>query len=91
MTDGPRRDDDWEPQRFLGVPRRPDGRWRIDADSTEPRVFGVPRSWLAVRVPDLRWLRHPVRWTRWRLDVRRRGAYAPTFEECARSPQRRQR
>lgn len=29
----------------------------------------------------LRWLRHPLAWTEWRADVRRKGPLAPDFNE----------
>lgn len=54
-------------------------------DATEPRVLGLPLSWF--RPPgdvDLRWLRYPVRWARWRAEVRRRGPYARRFEDFVR-------
>lgn len=34
-----------------------------------------------------RWLRHPVAWTRWRIDVRRQGPYAPDLNEWLRQRQ----
>jgi hypothetical protein len=43
-------------------------------------VLGVPRSAFVPRPIDLRWLRHPLRWTRWRLAVRRLGPYAPDYD-----------
>jgi len=32
-----------------------------------------------------RWFRHPIRYARWRVDVRRRGPYALDFDEWQRS------
>jgi hypothetical protein len=50
---------------------------------TRPRVLGIPTSGFAVRPMDLRWLRHPVRWRRWRREVRRLGPYARRFEDIS--------
>ena len=51
-------------------------------DEVEPRALGLPLSWFRADEPiDLRWVRHPYRWLRWRLEVRRRGPYAPRFED----------
>jgi len=55
---------------------------RLRMDETEPRAVGLPLSWFRITEPiDLRWARHPFRWVRWRLEVRRRGPYAPRFEK----------
>jgi hypothetical protein len=55
---------------------------RFRLDETEPRALGMPLSWFAAREPiDLRWVRHPLRWVRWRAEVRRRGPYAPRYED----------
>jgi hypothetical protein len=63
------------------VPEEPD-RKRLRMDATEPRALGLPLSWFRTDDPiDLRWARHPYRWVRWRLEVRRRGPYAPRFED----------
>ncbi|HEX3822917.1 MAG TPA: hypothetical protein VHV79_00445 [Mycobacteriales bacterium] len=69
-----------EPQHFLGVPLST-GSPSIRVDPTEPRVLGLPRSWFRVAPIELTWLRHPIRWSRWRLEVRRLGPHAPSFEE----------
>jgi hypothetical protein len=71
-----------EPERrVLGIPVEP-GEWRPKVDPAEQRVLGVPRSWLGPREPlDIRWIRHPMRWLRWRSEVRKRGAYALPFED----------
>ena len=74
--------DDREPQRVLGMPTGR-GDWRVRSDDTRPRVLGVPVTWVRPRPVDLRWVRHPVRWVRWRRDVHRRGPYAPDFDDCA--------
>ena len=51
-------------------------------DATEPRAMGLPLSWFRTTESiDLRWVRHPYRWLRWRIEVWRRGPYAPRFEE----------
>ena len=52
-------------------------------DDVEARVAGMPRRWFRPTVRttfDNRWVRHPVRWVRWRLEVRRDGPFAPTFD-----------
>jgi hypothetical protein len=55
---------------------------RLRMDETEPRALGLPLSWFGTTEPiDLRWIRHPYRWLRWRSEVRRRGPYAPRFED----------
>jgi hypothetical protein len=56
------------------------GRWRGRTNDTEPRILGIPRSWWGANHADFRGLGHPLQWTRWRADVRRRGPYAPRFE-----------
>jgi hypothetical protein len=54
------------------------------------RVLGFPASlWpRAAERPDgapaaggrvVRAIRHPIAWSRWRMEVRRRGPYAPSF------------
>jgi len=54
-------------------------------DDTEPRAMGLPLSWFRTSESiDLRWVRHPYRWVSWRLEVRRRGPYAPRFEDFRR-------
>ena len=55
---------------------------RLRMDETEPRALGLPLSWFRTTEPiDVRWVRHPYRWLRWRSAVRRRGPYAPRFED----------
>jgi hypothetical protein len=55
---------------------------RLLLDETEPRAAGLPLSWFRTTEPiDLRWVRHPYRWLSWRSEVRRRGPYAPRFED----------
>jgi hypothetical protein len=71
--------------RFFGLPAR-EGGWLPEASDTEPRILGVPQSWVGFgrdpkRDIDMRWLKHPLRWSRWRREVRRRGPYAPTYED----------
>ena len=73
-----RKYDDREPQRFLGMPV-PSGAFRRGISDTEQRVLGFPRSWFSPQPIDTRWLRHPIRWTRWRLRVRRLGPYAGPY------------
>jgi hypothetical protein len=68
-------------RRAQGPPAE-DGGKRLLMDETEPRAMGLPLSWFrTTEAIDLRWARHPVRWIRWRLDVHRRGPYAPRFED----------
>lgn len=71
--------EDYEPQRALGFPlnRRP-GEPRRPGD--EEGLFAPPSTW-GPRDLDMRWARHPARWLRWRLRVRRLGPYAPDFDE----------
>ena len=67
-------------RKVLGAPVEHGGR-QFRMDETEPRALGLPLSWFRTDEPiDLRWIRHPYRWVRWRLEVRRRGPYAPRFE-----------
>jgi len=50
-------------------------------DEFESRVLGFPHSWFWAKdqtAPDLRWIRHPIQWSKWRLHVRRLGPYAPS-------------
>jgi hypothetical protein len=71
-----------QPRRTLpSVPAEQGGK-RLRMDETEARAAGLPLSWFRTTEPiDLRWMRHPVRWLRWRFEVRRRGPYAPRFED----------
>jgi len=62
-----------------------EGPKRMRMDATEPRALGLPLSWFRTTESiDLRWARHPYLWVRWRLEVRRRGPYAPRFEDFPR-------
>jgi hypothetical protein len=55
---------------------------RLLMDETEPRALGLPLRWFRTNESiDLRWARHPRRWIGWRLEVWRRGPYAPRFED----------
>jgi hypothetical protein len=68
-------------RKVLGVPVEHGGR-QFRMDETEPRALGLPLSWFQTTASiDLRWARHPYRWLRWRSEVRRRGPYAPRFED----------
>ena len=52
------------------------------------RYQGLPASLQPQCDPggvDLRWLRRPLIWLRWRVAVRRRGPYAPDFDQFRRS------
>ena len=76
-------DEDYEPQRVLGFPVAR-GDWRPRQKGSGQGAFGVPLSRVGPRPAlDTRWARHPVRWLRWRAQVRRLGPYAPDYEEPA--------
>jgi hypothetical protein len=68
--------DDREPQRVLGIPVRSSG-GRPFVGDTEPRVAGLPASWLSGPTVGLSWLRHPIRQAKSRRQVRGDGPYAP--------------
>jgi hypothetical protein len=83
---GPMPYDEEEPQRFLGFPvARGFSSWRITRDDTRPRVMGIPRveyTGKPLGKPlDLRWVRSPIRWMRWRREVRKQGPYAARFDD----------
>jgi hypothetical protein len=66
------------------VPSMPveQGAKRLRMDATEPRALGLPLSWFRpTESIDVRWIRHPYLWLSWRAEVRRRGPYAPRFED----------
>jgi hypothetical protein len=68
----------------MPTPEDQDAR-KLRMGETEPRALGLPLSWFRTDDPiDLRWARHPYRWLSWRLEVRRRGPYAPRFEDFRR-------
>jgi hypothetical protein len=74
-------EEDQPDRHVLGMPMEYGGR-RLRMDETEPRVLGLPLSWFGATEPiDLRWIRHPYRWLSWRAEVRRRGPYAPRYED----------
>ena len=78
--------DEEEPQRFLGFPvARGFSSWRIRRDDTRQRVMGIPRveyTGKPLGKPlDLRWVRSPIRWMRWRREVRKQGPYAARFDD----------
>ena len=78
--------DEEEPQRFLGFPvARGFSSWRITRDDTRQRVMGIPRveyTGKPLGKPlDLRWVRSPIRWMRWRREVRKQGPYAARFDD----------
>jgi hypothetical protein len=55
---------------------------RLLMDETEPRALGLPLRWFRNSDrADLRWIRHPVRWLRWRSEVRRLGPHARRYDE----------
>lgn len=81
---GPR--PDWEPQRVLGMPVQP-GDWRPRTGGNEQRFLGVPSGWHRESgSPDTRWLRHPLRWAKWRLQVHKLGPYAPDYSDGPTGP-----
>ena len=52
------------------------------------RYEGMPASLSPACDPgrvDLRWIRRPLTWFRWRAAVRRRGPYGPDFDEFRRA------
>ncbi len=68
-----------EPRRLLGMPI-PHG---VVHKGEEPkRVLGmpIPLTWIELPTFHVRRLLHPVRWMRWRLQVRRSGPYAPDYD-----------
>jgi hypothetical protein len=71
---------DVEPQYVAGM-KIQRGRLLPRVDPTEQRVLGIPRSWYRTEPVDLTGLRHPIRWTKWRITAARRGQYAPGFKE----------
>jgi hypothetical protein len=75
------RDDNYEPNRVLGMPTGTDPHAR---QGEEPqRVLGMPVDWFGPVDPQLKSLAHPVRAFReWRLR-RRLGIYAPKDEPYA--------
>jgi len=81
--------EDKEVQHRFGMPVEPGQKWARVGD-TEPRVAGIPRSWIspAVGKIDTRRIRHPMRWMRWRLQVRRLGPEAPDYPESESKPPR---
>jgi hypothetical protein len=75
---------DYRGQPDRGTPEVPaeHGGRHLLMDETEPRALGLPLSWFRTSEPiDLRWARHPYRWIRWRVEVRRDGPYAPHFDD----------
>jgi hypothetical protein len=72
--------DDAEPRRLIGMELRP-GRTLPRVDPTEQRVLGLPLSWYRSPSVDFTALRHPIRWTKWRISAHRLGPYAPGFKE----------
>jgi hypothetical protein len=45
-------------------------------------IIGLPKRWFTgLRDVDTRWCRHPVKWLKWRSQVRRLGPYAPNYDE----------
>jgi hypothetical protein len=75
------RDDNYEPNRVLGMPR---GRVPHARQGEEPqRVMGVPTDWIGPMDPELKKaLTHPVRaFRQWRLE-RRLGPYAPEDDQA---------
>jgi hypothetical protein len=75
-----------EPRRGFGMPIEP-GHSFPRVDPTEQRVLGIPLSWYRTNSVDLSGLRHPIRWTKWRIKAHQLGPYAPDFKASI-SPQR---
>lgn len=76
-------DEEDDQRRTFGMPVNK-GDWRPRTDDTEQRVLGVPRSWYGPKreAPiDFRWVRHPIRWSRWRVQVHRLGPNALSYED----------
>lgn len=70
-----------EGRRIGGIPVDGAG-WQPIVGETEPRILGMPTRWVRPRAEvDARWLRHPVRYMRWRREVRRLGPHARSFDE----------
>jgi len=62
------------------------GEWRPRTENGEQRVLGVPRSWFGAQEKasiDFRWVRNPIRWSKWRIQVHRLGPYAPEYEDSS--------
>lgn len=84
-----------EPTRVLGMPGVRDS---VRPEEYQPRVLGIPTDWFAILRArpsssgfDVRRLAHPVRWWRWRRQVRRLGPYASDYddgERVRREPER---
>ncbi|MGO9150863.1 MAG: hypothetical protein ACLP1E_10640 [Acidimicrobiales bacterium] len=73
-----------EPRRLLGMPI-PHG---VVREGEEPkRVLGmpIPLTWIDLPRFHMRRFLHPVRWMRWRLQVRRLGPYAPDYDDSGRN------
>jgi hypothetical protein len=68
-----------EGQRFLGFPTSFWSRWQLGKDWPQEDRTGRGRTFGSVR--------HPIAWVRWRIELRRRGPYAPDFNEFRRRPQ----
>ena len=66
-----------EPKRVLGIPLSGASR----REEFRPGVLGMPRHWFGPPTVDVRRLAHPVRWWRWRRQVRRLGPYAPGYDD----------
>ena len=73
-------DDDGGRRQVGGIPVGGRG-WRPIVEETEPRFLGMPTRWVRPPVAiEARVARHPIRWLRWRLEVRRLGPYARPFD-----------
>lgn len=74
------RDDNYEPNRVLGMPRGADPYAR---QGEEPqRVMGIPVDWFGSVAPRIKSLHHPIRaYCQWKLR-RRLGPFAPDEDEA---------
>jgi hypothetical protein len=64
---------------------RPSGEEEYQRFMGFPTYLWTQRSRRAAEGEDrFPWLRHPIAWIRWRISVRRRGPYAPDFQEFCR-------
>jgi hypothetical protein len=74
------RDDDYEPNRVLGIPR---GAHPYRQGEEPQRVMGIPADWFGPVDPRIQQsLAHPIRaYRRWKLR-RRLGPFAPDDDEA---------
>jgi len=78
VSDEERSASEEEPAHLLGM------EWRSKAERLQEaegqHVLGVPQGW--IHPPsDFAAVRHPLRWLKWRREVRRKGPFAPDLDE----------